>query len=68
LFFEVVFLYSQSSKPIVFSVERNSNSLVSRIYRRTDAALKAKRDHEMKDEDETTSNEENIAREDDYQL
>jgi len=32
----------------------------------TDAALKAKRDQEMKDEDETTSNEENIAREDDY--
>jgi len=68
LFFEVVFLYSQSSKPIVFSVERNSNSLVSRIYRRTDAALKAKRDQEMKDEDETTSNEENIAGEDDHQL
>jgi len=28
----------------------------------------AKRDQEMKDEDETTSNEENIAGEDDHQL
>ena len=34
----------------------------------TDAAHKPKRDQEMKDEDETTSNEENIAGEDRHQL